>query len=300
MSQNTHFDDDYIVLLKSSLTPSNKTEFKFNEFKVNKEKLVGLCCLCKMDPSVFDIIGAKLTQQELNNITNNKPHNIFENLKFKNITPETYNPDLFNIIFKNIDLTTLKSIDTKKKTINFISLYEEITGQQPTSEIKPDLNKLRNFSKKSTSEEDTTTNEESDTSEETTPNTTTNGLKCLINLFKELGIVSKDKRTNNLNPDFINYFKNKTQENNNSIKQEINIDFNYFEPKKTNGRIIRPLKLLKLIKETTNTNLTKQDLIDDLIESGFIQESKQNKQTYYYIKKGMLEDFHEWLKNKYF
>lgn len=300
MSQNIHFGDDYIVLLKSSLTPSNKTEFKFNEFKVNKEKLVGLCCLCKMDPSVFDIIGAKLTQQELNNITNNKPNNIFENLKFKNITPETYNPDLFNIIFKNIDLTSLKSIDTKKKTINFISLYEEITGQQPTSEIKPDLNKLMNFSKKSTSEEDTTTNEESDTSEDTTQNTTTNGLKCLINLFKELGIVSKDKRTNNLNPDFINYFKNKTQEKR-ETKQEIEIDFNYFEPKKTNGRIIRPLKLLKLIKDTTEkNNLTKQDLIDDLIESGFIQESKQNKQTYYYIKKGMLEDFHEWLKNKYF
>lgn len=282
-------------ILKSSLIPSNKSEFKFNEYKIDVKKLHGLCEIFNIDVKIFNDIlnnGNNLTQEQINGKFKNEDNNTYDNLidsiNNKITNSIEYDKELLKELIKKFDFSTSKSINQQTNSIDFLKLFEEITHKQATIQ-----------NEESTTSEEKTTEEESTTSEEETLNEANNGVKYLILLFREFGIISKDKRTNKINPDYIKYFIKQNKE----IKTILNnIDFDYFEPKKTNGRIIRLLKLLKVIKEKSinNNHITKKQLLEDLMSSEFIEASKQDKQTYYYIKKGLVDDFNKWLIKKYF
>lgn len=282
-------------IIKACLIPSNKNEFKYLEYKIDKPKIAGLCDLLGVDSSIFEDLKNKITQEQLNEILINlglikiaEPSNIDDMLDTKILNNIQYDKEILKEILKKIDFSTSKAFNPITKTIDFLKLYEEITKKQTTLPSTPET-------EENTEETEETTTE----TEETEPNTPNNGLKYLIILFKEFGIVSKDKRANNINPEYLKFIV-KQQENEETYNPII--DYEYFEPKKTNGRILRPLKLLKVIKEQGNRNkqTTKQQLMEDLKNSPFIELSKQDKQTYYYIKKGMSDEFHKWLKDKYF
>ena len=286
-------------IIKACLIPSNKNEFKYLEYKIDKQKMTGLCDLLGVEYSIFEDLKNKITQEQLNEILRNlgllkiaEPLNIDDILDNKILNNIEYDKEILKEILKKIDFSTSKAFNSITKTIDFLKLYEEITKKQTTSQSIDNTE----------TEEHTTT---SSTEEETEDTTTNNGLKYLIILFKEFGIVSKDKRANNINPEYLKFIL-KQQENEETYNPII--DYEYFEPKKTNGRILRPLKLLKVIKEQGNRNkqTTKQQLMEDLKNSPFIEISKQDKQTYYYIKKGLSDEFHKWLRevflkiNKFF
>ena len=285
-------------ILKASLIPLNKSEFKFIEYKIDFKKIYGLCELFNIDIKKFDDFlkyNNKITQQQINEIFKFQCDDIFENIDSKILNSIDYDKELLKELLKNFDFTTSKAINPQTTSIDFLKLFEEITHKT--------LSKNLTFSDETTSETSSDDNQEETTEEEqtTTLKEENNCIKHLILLFREFGIVSKDKRTNKINPEYTKYFK-KQEQSLKPILNEIQIDFDYFEPKKTNGRIIRPLKLLKIIKEQspTSQNITKKQLLEDLTESQFIEISKQDRQTYYYIKKGVIEDFHKWLLKKYF
>lgn len=286
------------TILKASLIPLNKSEFKFIEYKVDLKKLYGLCEIFNTDIKNFDDIlknKSKLTQQQINEFLNISTDDISMCIDSKITNSTEYNKELLKELFKKFDFSTSESINRQTNNIDFIKLFEEIT-HKTTENL--------NFSEEgSTTNEDN--NQQSDQEESSTEDNENenknNGIKYLILLFRELGIISKDKRTSKINPEFTKYFIKYNQVIK-PILNEIQIDFDYFEPKKTNGRIIRPLKLLKVINEQSpnRKNITKKELLEELIASNFIEISKQDRQTYYYIKKGLTDDFHKWLLKTYF
>lgn len=291
-------------ILKASLIPSNKSEFKFLEYKIDIKKIYGLCELFNIDIKKFNDFlkyNNKITQQQLNEIFKNSCNNIFENIDSIITNQIEYDKELLKELFKIFDFSSSESINQQTNSIDFLKLFEEITHKT--------ISKNLSLSDETISEEDETNSDNyqlSDQQEETNDQQN-NGIKYLILLFREFGIISKDKRTNKINPEYKKYFKTTitSEATNKTIKpvlNEIQIDFDYFEPKKTNGRIIRPLKLLKIIKEKSpsNQNIDKKQLLEDLTTSEYIETSKQDRQTYYYIKKGVIDDFHKWLMKKYF
>lgn len=285
------------TILKASLIPLNKSEFKFIEYKVDLKKLFGLCEVFNVDIKNFDDIlknKSKLTQQQINEFLNISTDDISMCIDSKIINSTEYNKELLKELFKKFDFSTSESINRQTNSIDFIKLFEEIT-HKTTENL--------NFSEEGSTTNEETTQEESSTEDNETDKTENknNGIKYLILLFRELGIISKDKRTSKINPEFTKYFIKYNQVIK-PILNEIQIDFDYFEPKKTNGRIIRPLKLLKVINEQSpnRKNTTKKELLEELISSDFIEISKQDRQTYYYIKKGLTDDFHKWLLKTYF
>jgi hypothetical protein len=289
--------------------PSNKNEFKYVEYKIDYPKLIGLCELFDVNVDKFNVSitdTKHITQKQINEFLNIPSNDLFKILDSKIIDTNTYDRELIKEIFKKIDFTRSEAINSATNSIDFLKLFEELTHKQVTNESK-----LSNQSNQTTSETTSETSEEDEDQQSTEeqPTNKPNGLKYLIRLFKNLGIISKDKRTNKINPEYQIYFikedNNKQNNNLNENQQtnnlnEIKIDFTYFEPKKTNGRILRPLKLLKIIKEQGRQPITKTQLINDLIQSDFIETSKQDKQIYYYIKRGASDNFHKWLINKYF
>lgn len=285
------------TILKASLIPLNKSEFKFIEYKADLKKLFGLCEVFNVDIKNFDDIlknKSKLTQQQINEFLNISTDDIAGCIDSKIINSTEYNKELLKELFKKFDFSTSESINRQTNSIDFIKLFEEIT-HKTTENL--------NFSEEGSTTNEETTQEESSTEDNETDKNENknNGIKYLILLFRELGIISKDKRTSKINPEFTKYFIKYNQVIK-PILNEIQIDFDYFEPKKTNGRIIRPLKLLKVINEQSpnRKNTTKKELLEELIASDFIEISKQDRQTYYYIKKGLTDDFHKWLLKTYF
>ena len=303
------------AIFKSSLMPSNKNEFKFVEYKIDYPKLIGLCELFDVNVDKFNVSitdTKHITQKQINEFLNIPSNDLFKILDSKVIDTNTYDRELIKEIFKKIDFTRSEAINSATNSIDFLKLFEELTHKQVTNESK--ISQQSNQTTSETSEEDEEdedtqsdqSNEEEQQNNESQRSNQPNGLKYLIRLFKNLGIISKDKRTNKINPEYQIYFikednnkANKTNQQTNDLN-EIKIDFTYFEPKKTNGRILRPLKLLKVIKEQGRQPITKTQLINDLIQSDFIETSKQDKQIYYYIKRGASDNFHKWLINKYF
>ena len=301
-------------ILKACLIPSNKSEFKFIEYKIDVKKLIGLCEIFNIDVYRFDNIlqhKNKITQQQINEIFNNPSDNIFDNINAKITNSIEYDKELLNELLKRFDSSITEAINQQTNSIDFLKLFEDITHKKIIKQATEDndSDESTNSKQEESTTEETKNFNSSDSDDDNQPKNQestnqSNSIKYLILLFRELGIISKDKRTNKINPEYKKYFiKPNNPQSNQIIKPILNepqIDFDYFEPKKTNGRIIRPLKLLKIIKEQGSKDITKKQLLDDLTSSEYIEMSKQDRQTYYYIKKGVIDDFHKWLINKYF
>lgn len=120
----------------------------------------------------------------------------------------------------------------------------------------------------------------------------------LYDIFSEIGIVIKDKSNRRINPSMFEIFgisKNKVNvipKVNKVIKEKKDIDFNEFFPGKSNGRIVRYLKIYKMIPNKDDYD--KSDFKKDLIDTGFV-EIKKNE--IYYIK-DYLDDLKEWISDK--
>lgn len=120
----------------------------------------------------------------------------------------------------------------------------------------------------------------------------------LYDIFSEIGIVIKDKSNKRINPSMFEIFgisKNKVNvipKVNKVIKEKKDIDFNEFFPGKSNGRIVRYLKIYKMIPNKDDYD--KSDFKKDLIDTGFV-EIKKNE--IYYIK-DYLDDLKEWISDK--
>jgi hypothetical protein len=122
--------------------------------------------------------------------------------------------------------------------------------------------------------------------------------KVLYDIFSEIGVVIKDHSNKHINPSMFEIFginKNKVSvmpKVNKVIKNKKDINFNEFFPGKSNGRIVRYLKIYKMIPNKTDYD--KNDFRKDLIDTGFV-EVKGN--VMYYIKDN-LDDLKEWITGK--
>ena len=120
----------------------------------------------------------------------------------------------------------------------------------------------------------------------------------LTDVFSELGIIVKDKTIKNINPSFYKMFgidKNnisKVDKSINIIKEKSDINFNDFFPGKSNGRIVRYLKIYKMIPNKENYD--KNDFRKDLIDSGLVEIKKGE---IYYIK-DKLDELKDWISKK--
>jgi hypothetical protein len=120
----------------------------------------------------------------------------------------------------------------------------------------------------------------------------------IFDIFSEIGIVIKDKTDKHINPSMfevfgINESNIKTiKKSAKIIKDKTDIDFNEFFPGKSNGRIVRYLKIYKALPN--KTNYEKNDFKKELIDTGFVEVKGS---VVYYIKEH-LEDLKKWVASK--
>ena len=120
----------------------------------------------------------------------------------------------------------------------------------------------------------------------------------VFDIFSEIGIVIKDKTDKHINPSMFEVFgingdNIKTiKKSVKIIKDKTDIDFNEFFPGKSNGRIVRYLKIYKVLPN--KTNYEKNDFKKELIDTGFVEV----KGSVVYYTKEHLEDLKKWITNK--
>lgn len=118
-------------------------------------------------------------------------------------------------------------------------------------------------------------------------------LEDIIKIFSEIGIIQKDEHGKIINPSFWEIFGFKGKKTNKNIITEKNdINFNEFFPGKSNGRIIRYLKVYKQIPNKNNYD--KKTFKDELLATGYVE---QRKNDLYYIKEH-LPALKEWITDK--
>lgn len=155
------------------------------------------------------------------------------------------------------------------------------------------------------SDEEEESDEESEESEENSKENSETSNKSLeeisdviFSIFSEIGIVIKDKTDKHINPSMfeifgINESNIKTiKKSSKIIKDKTDIDFNEFFPGKSNGRIVRYLKIYKALPN--KTNYEKNDFKKELIDTGFVEVKGS---VVYYIKEH-LEDLKKWVADK--
>lgn len=118
-------------------------------------------------------------------------------------------------------------------------------------------------------------------------------LENIIKIFSEIGIIQKDDHGKLINPSFWEIFGFKGKKPNRNIVLEKNdINFNEFFPGKSNGRIIRYLKVYKQIPNKNNYD--KKTFKEELLATGYVE---QRKNDLYYIKEH-LPALKEWITDK--
>lgn len=118
-------------------------------------------------------------------------------------------------------------------------------------------------------------------------------LEDIIKIFSEIGIIQKDDHGKIINPSFWEIFGFKGKKiNRNIILEKNDINFNEFFPGKSNGRIIRYLKVYKKIPNKNNYD--KNAFKKELLNTGYVE---QRKNDIYYIKEH-LPALKEWITNK--
>lgn len=116
-------------------------------------------------------------------------------------------------------------------------------------------------------------------------------LEDIIKTFSEIGIIQKDGRI--INPSFWEIFGFKGKKpNKNIITEKNDINFNEFFPGKSNGKIVRYLKIYKQIPNKNNYD--KKTFKEELLATGYVE---QRKNDLYYIKEH-LPALREWITDK--
>lgn len=118
-------------------------------------------------------------------------------------------------------------------------------------------------------------------------------LDDIIKIFSEIGIIQKDDHGKIINPSFWEIFGFKGKKpSKNIITEKNDINFNEFFPGKSNGRIIRYLKVYKQIPNKNNYD--KKTFKEELLATGYVE---QRKNDLYYIKEH-LPALKEWITDK--
>lgn len=184
---------------------------------------------------------------------------------------------------------------------------EDSEGEEDSEEESEGEESLEGISIKKSESEDESEGEESE-SEESEENSKENSetsnksleeiSDVIFSIFSEIGIVIKDKTDKHINPSMfgifgINESNIKTiKKSTKIIKDKTDIDFNEFFPGKSNGRIVRYLKIYKALPN--KTNYEKNDFKKELIDTGFVEVKGS---IVYYIKEH-LEDLKKWVAGK--
>lgn len=119
-------------------------------------------------------------------------------------------------------------------------------------------------------------------------------------IFKQLGIISKDQRTNFINPSFYNLLgivpeKKEVKKRSGKITSIEDIPFDDFFPGKSNGRVIRYLKIYKLIPNKPK-DYTKEVFRAELLDLSYVEQKPDGKYIYY--KSGYLDGLKAWIADK--
>lgn len=118
-------------------------------------------------------------------------------------------------------------------------------------------------------------------------------LEDIVKVFSEIGIIQKDDHGKIINPSFWEIFGFKSKKpNSNIILEKNDINFNEFFPGKSNGKIVRYLKVYKQIPNKNNYD--KKTFKEELLATGYVE---QRKNDLYYIKEH-LPALKEWITNK--
>ena len=179
---------------------------------------------------------------------------------------------------------------------------EENSEEENSEEENSEEESLEGLSIKKPEGEESEEEEESEENTENSNEVFTKSLEeisdVIFSIFSEIGIVIKDKSDKHINPSMFEVFgingdNVKTiKKSAKIIKDKTDIDFNEFFPGKSNGRIVRYLKIYKALPN--KTNYEKNDFKKELIDTGFVEVKGS---VVYYIKEH-LEDLKKWVAAK--
>lgn len=270
-------DNEFIF--KTLFIENKRDKYRYETYKVDKNKLKEY--------------GKYLDENIVNKLNVNVDYNVKDIYSlFEKKIPEYKN--LFDYLtFRDVFNNYKEWIILLKKIFSLLNITDHTYLVKNTP-----MGVCLDFKKtdKETSEEESETLEDSSEDEE---NIDKNDLwNVLCDIFSEIGITIKDKSNKHINPSMFEVFGiNKDNVNiisntNKVIKNKKDINFNEFFPGKSNGRIVRYLKIYKMIPHKTDYD--KNDFKKDLIDSGFVEVKK--KEIYYL--KDYLDDLKEWITNK--
>ena len=266
-------------LIKLFLDDDKKNPYKNITFKIDAVKYIGYKTIFNLpDLKVNTIVGYE-DIYKMFKIPKIKYNNLYEFLHYRDVlNNESYTINAIEHITKDINFNEYiisGILDVKKL---FKVIYNNSMSESNEEEEK-----------NTSSDSDTTDDEEksSNLSKKTQINVE---FLTFIELFKRIGFIAKDKRTNTIAEDVLTYIKKEyTLEKNDSsdvvsedTKQKsdvINLKINKIKragfdiskviPKGTCGTIIRYLKLYNPIHEK-NPSLTKPEFKNILLSSGFV------------------------------
>lgn len=280
-------DMDNEFIFKTLFVENKRDKYRYETYKVDKNKLK------EYGKYLNENVVSKLNVNV--DYTVNDIYTLFE----KKI-PEY--KDLFDYLtFRDVFNNYTEWIILLKKVFNLLNItdYTLLVKNTPMG-VCLDIN----FNEKGESSDESSENSESSESlegltvDKEVVNKTNELWKVLYDIFSEIGIVIKDKSNKHINPSMFEIFginKDKVSvmpKPVKVIKNKKDINFNEFFPGKSNGRIVRYLKIYKMIPNKTDYD--KNDFRKDLIDTGFVEVKGS---VMYYIK-DKLDDLKEWITDK--
>lgn len=270
-------DNEFVF--KTLFIENKRDKYRYETYKVDKNKLKEY--------------GKYLDENIVNKLNVNVDYNVKDIYSlFEKKIPEY--KDLFEYLtFRDVFNNYKEWIILLKKIFSLLNITDHtyLVKNTPMG-VCLDFKKTE----QETSEEESETLEDSSEDE---GNIDKNDLwNVLYDIFSEIGITIKDKSNKHINPSMFEVFGinkdnvNITPNTNKVIKNKKDINFNEFFPGKSNGRIVRYLKIYKMIPHKADYD--KNDFKKDLIDSGFVEVKK--KEIYYL--KDCLDDLKEWITNK--
>lgn len=293
-------------IFKTLFVENKRDKYRYETYKVDKNKLH------EYGKYLNESIVSKLNVNT--SYTVKDIYNLFEKdiPEYKNLFEYLAVRDVFNnytewiILLKKVfnklhvtDPTYL--IKTTPIGVYLDIKVEDIKENSKKSEEEESLEGLSIKKVEGEEEFDENSEEEEESEEENTENSNKNLEEIsdvIFSIFSEIGIVIKDKTDKHINPSMFEVFginKNSVKTIKKSakiIKDKTDIDFNEFFPGKSNGRIVRYLKIYKALPN--KTNYEKNDFKKELIDTGFVEVKGG---VVYYIKEH-LEDLKKWITNK--
>lgn len=259
-------------LIKLFLEDDKKNPYKNITFKIDSVKYIGYKTIFNLPVLEIDKVLNYNDIYDLFDIPKPKYENLYEFLHYRDVL--------------NNESHTINAIQYITKDINFNEFI--ISG---VLDIKKLFNVVYQHSNSISEDSENSSSEDSENSEQkqySKPTQINVEFLSFVELFKRIGFISKDKRTNTVADDVLNYIKenyqlSNTDSSNEKTKQtkaygknvnlkkikRVNFDINTIIPKGTSGTIIRYLKLYNPLHEL-NPKLTKPEFKNILLGSGLV------------------------------